>query len=84
MDSSIYAPGHANYVAGGLNVTEIFYLKGKMEFIGQLGCNNTSKIGMLPSASKDVYIKFADNCIHILNNKERLNGLKGSTKMKKG
>ena len=35
--------------------------------------------GMIPSASKDVSIKFSDQCIYILNNKEMLNGLKGST-----
>ena len=38
---------------------------------------------MLPSDSKDVSINFAYQCLHIPNNKEILNGLKGSTKMKK-
>ena len=38
---------------------------------------------MLFSASKDVSVKFAYQYLHILNNKDRLNGLKGSTKMKK-
>ena len=54
-----------------------------MELIGKLASNDTSKIGMITSASKDVSIKFADQCIHILNNKEILNGLKGITKMEK-
>ena len=52
-----------------------------MEFIDKLGSNDTTKIRMLPIASKYVSINFADQCIHILNNKEILNGLKGSTKI---
>ena len=59
------------------------YLKGKMELMGKLESNNTTNIGMLTSASKYVSINFADQCLHIINNKEILNGLKGSTKMKK-
>ena len=54
-----------------------------MELIGKLWSNDTSKIGILPSASKDVSVIFSDQCIHILNNKEILNGLKGSKKIKK-
>ena len=54
-----------------------------MVLIGNLVSNDTSNVGMLISASKDIYIKFADKFIRILNNKERLNGLKGSTKMQK-
>ena len=38
---------------------------------------------MLPSASKYVSVKFAENFLHIINSKYRLNGLKGSTKIKK-
>ena len=52
-----------------------------MGLIGKLASNDTSKIVMLPSASKGVSIKFADKCIHILNNQERLTVLKISTKM---
>ena len=52
-----------------------------MELIGKLGSNDTSKIGILTSAPKDVSIKFAYQCIHIINNEEILNGLKGITKM---
>ena len=51
--------------------------------MGELAINNTTNIGMLPSASRYVSIKFSDKCLHILNNKEIFNGLKGSTKMKK-
>ena len=50
--------------------------------MGKLEINDTNNIGMLSSASKDVSIKFVDQCVHILNNKEILNELKGSTKMK--
>ena len=49
--------------------------------IVRLASNDTSNIGMLASASKDVSIKFPDQYRHIINSKERLNGLKGSTKM---
>ena len=54
-----------------------------MELIGKLESNYTSNIGIIPSASKDISIKFADQCLHIINNKERLNGLKVITKMQK-
>ena len=54
-----------------------------MELIGKLSSNDTSEIGMLPSASKYVSIKFEYQCIHILNNKERLNRLKSITKIKR-
>ena len=54
-----------------------------MELIGKLASNNTSKIGILPSASKGVFIKLAYQCIQIVNNKYWLNGLKVSTKMQK-
>ena len=53
-----------------------------MELIGKLASNNTSKIGMLPSASKYVSIKLSDQCIQNINNKDKLNGLKGNPKMK--
>ena len=38
---------------------------------------------MLPSAPKDVSIKLAEQCLHILNNNDRLNGLKGIKKLQK-
>ena len=83
MDHVIHAHVHVNNVVDRLNVTEKHYLKEQMEIIGKLSSNNTSKIGIIPSASKDVIINFSDQCIHILNNKYRLNGIKGSTKMQK-
>ena len=54
-----------------------------MELIGKLGSNDTTKIGELTSASKDVSVKFSYQCLHIINNKERLDVLKGSTKIQK-
>ena len=54
-----------------------------MELIGKLGSNDTTKIGILPSVSKYVFIKFSDQYIYIIDNKYRLNGLKSSTKLKK-
>ena len=52
-----------------------------MELIGKLGSNDTTSIGMIPNASKDVSKTFVDQCLHILNNKESLNGLKRITKI---
>ena len=69
MDHSINAPCHENKVVDGINATDKRYLKGEMELIGKLVSNDTADIGMIPSASKDFSIKFADHCIHILNNK---------------
>ena len=83
MDCAINAPGHRNNVIYGLNATDKCYLKEEMEPIGKLESNDTTHIGMLNSASKYDPIKFADQCLHILNSKERLNGLKGRTKIKK-
>ena len=51
-----------------------------MEIIGKLVSNYATDIGMITSALKDVSIKFIDQCLQIINNKERLNGIKGSTK----
>ena len=45
-------------------------LRKKLKLIGKLESNDTSKNGMIPSASKDVSIKFVYKCIHIINNKE--------------
>ena len=69
MYHSIIAPRHGNIFVDGLNATEKRYLKGEMELIGKLGSNDTKKIGMLPSASKDVSIQFSDQCLQIINNK---------------
>ena len=53
-----------------------------MEIIGKLGTNDTTNIGILPSVSKYVSVKFSEKCLHILNNKEIPNGIKCSKKMK--
>ena len=78
MDCAINAPGHVNNVVDGLNTTDKRYLKGKMELIGKLASDDSTNIGMLPSDSKYVSIKFSDQCLHIINNNNKLNGLKGS------
>ena len=52
-----------------------------MGLMGKLACNDTSNIGMIFSDLKHVSIKFLDQCTHIMNNEERLNELKGSTKL---
>ena len=61
MDRAINAPVHGKNVVDGLNATNKRYLKGKMELMGKLASNNTTNIGMLPSASKYVSIKFQIN-----------------------
>ena len=71
MDRVINAPGHRKYVVDGLNSTDKHYLKEKMELIGKLASNDTSKIGILPSASKYVSIEFENKCIKMINNKYR-------------
>ena len=80
---AINAPFHGNNDVDRLNATYKRYLKGKMELMGKSASSYTTNIGMLPSAYKYVSVNFADQCLHILNNKERLNGLKDSTKMLK-
>ena len=81
MDCAINARSHGNNIVDGLNAPDKRYLKEQIELLGRLASNDTSKIGILPSASKNIFITFADQCIHIINNKERLNGLKGSTRI---
>ena len=44
-----------------------------MEIIDKLGINDATKIGMLTSTSKDISVKFSDQYLHILNNKEIFN-----------
>ena len=81
MDRSMNAPVHRNNVVGGINANYKLHVKSEMETLGKLESNGTSNIGMIPSVSKDVSIKFAKQCLHILTNNDRLNGIKGSTKM---
>ena len=83
MDLAINAPVLGNNVVDGLNTTDKHYLKGEMELIGKLVSKYNTKIGIIPSASRDVSIKFPDQCLYILDNKEILNGLKYSKKMQK-
>ena len=40
-----------------------------MEFIGKLASNDTSKVGILHSDSKYIYIKLLNRYLHIINNK---------------
>ena len=81
LDRAINAPGHGKNFFYGLYAMDKRYLEGKMEPIGKLESNNTANIGMLPIASKDVSINFFDQCIHIINNKEISNVIKGVTKV---
>ena len=53
-----------------------------MGLIGKLSGDDASNIEIIPSFSNDVSIQFEDQCIQIIENKDRLNGLKSSTKMK--
>ena len=69
MDRSINAPGHRKNSVYGLNATEKRYLKGKMEIMVKLASNDTTNIGIRPSASKYVSINFSDQCLHSQNNK---------------
>ena len=69
MDRVINAPVHRNDVVNGLNATDKRYVREKMEIIGKLARNGISKIGMLNSASREFSVKFAYQCIHIINNK---------------
>ena len=83
MDHTIDATDHGNNVVDGLNATDKRDQKQQMELIGKLSNNDTSNIVIIPSAQKYVSIKYAYQCIHILNNKDRLNGLKGITRNQK-
>ena len=74
------ASGHGKNVVHGINAMENIIWRGKRNLLVKLPSNDTSKIGMIPSAPKDTPIKFTDQCINIIINKEILNGLKGSTK----
>ena len=51
-----------------------------MKLIGKLSSNDTSKIGILTSASKYVSIKISDKYVQVLNNKEILNDSKAEHK----
>ena len=78
-DLAINAPGHGKNVVNRLNATDKRYFKGKMELVVKLASNNSTNFEVILSASKDVSFKSVDQCLHILNNKEIFNGLKGTT-----
>ena len=65
IDLAINAPGHGNNALYGLNATDKRYLKGEIELMGKWESNDTTNIGRLPSASKDVFIKFSYQFLHI-------------------
>ena len=67
MVLAINAPGHVNNVVDRINATDKRYLKKQMELIGKLASSDTSKIGILPTDSKDILIKFAYQSIHSIN-----------------
>ena len=48
MNRTINSLVHVNNVVNGINATDKRYLK-KMELVGKLSSNDTSKIGMIPS-----------------------------------
>ena len=60
----------------GINANGTHHLKEQLDLIGELASNDTSKIGMLNSALKYVSIKFSEQCLQVINNKDRLHGLK--------
>ena len=73
INRAINLPGHRNNVVDELNTTGKRYLNKQVELIGKLGSNNTTNIGIITSDSKYVSVKFTDQCLHILHNKETLN-----------
>ena len=62
-----------------MQLTIVIWKGGKL--IDKLSSNETSRVGIITSDSKDVSNKFVDQCIKIINNKEGFNGLKCGTKI---
>ena len=54
-----------------------------MELLGKLASNDPSEIVTLPSASNNVSINFEEKCLRMITNNDRLNGIKGGTKIQK-
>ena len=52
-----------------------------MQLIGKSSSNDISNLGMLPSMSNDIAVKFPYQCIHIQNDTDRFNGIKIGRKM---
>ena len=76
MDNVINKHGHRKNFLSGFNTTKKRSFKEQKEALGKIAINSISNIGIIPSASKDASIKFVEQFLHIVNNKERLNGLK--------
>ena len=69
-DHAINVLGYGKNVVDGINATDKRYLKGDMEPIGKLASKDTTNIGILTSSSKYISIKFAYQCLHIINIKK--------------
>ena len=81
IDCEKNTTGHGKNIVDGLNATDKRYLRKQMEIIGKLTSNDIYIIIMINSASKDVYINFAEQRVNILTYNDWLNVLKGSTKI---
>ena len=82
IDCTINSSVHVHNVVDGLNATDKHYLKEQMELLGKSASNDTSNIRMLSSASNNVSIDFEEQCLKIITNNDRLNGLKCRKKYK--
>ena len=83
MGHAINWPVNGNNAVDWFNTTDKRYLNKRMELIDKLASNDTPKIIILPRESKDVSVKFSEQCLHIITNNNGLNGIKGSTKIQK-
>ena len=82
MHHAMNAPDNGKHIFDGPNDTIKRYTKEQMELLGKKTSNGTSKIGILPSASKDFTLNLIEQYLHIITNKYMLSGLKCSTKMR--
>ena len=82
MDHAIHAPDPVKNIVDSLNGTDKRYLKEQMELIRKLASKNTSKVRIITIESKYISIHFSEQCLNIITKNDRLNGLKGGTKMK--
>ena len=82
MYSTINASGHNNKFFYSMNTTYKWYWSEKIDIIGKLTSKDTQNIEILTIASKNVSINFVEQCLHILTNKDIMNGLKRITKMR--
>ena len=56
MNTENNVPWHGKNAVDELKTMNERYLKEQMETIGKLASNDTSNIGIIPGASKDVFI----------------------------